>query len=144
MSKGELAKAIFSTGANCSQSVMLAFKDELGLDETVVKKLSVGLGGGVARQRMVCGAVSAMVTILGYLKTDGNDKLTAYKIGQAACARFKEKVGSLICSELLDGKVDFDTSPNPEERTEHYYKKRPCQEICSIAAEIAEELLNNK
>lgn len=141
MEKGELAKTIFSTGANCCQSVMLAFKDELGLDEAVIKKLSVGLGGGVARQRMVCGAVSAMVTVLGYLKTDGNDKSAAYKIGQDACARFKEKVGSLVCAELLEGKVNFDASPNPEERTESYYKKRPCSEICAIAAEIAEELL---
>lgn len=143
MDKSELAKEIFATGVNCCQAVALAFKDELGVDELTLKKLTIGLGGGVARQRLVCGAVSGMVMVLGYLKSDGDDKLKAYSVGQKACAIFKENVGSLICSELLSGKVKVETSPTPDERTEEYYKKRPCSEMVALAVEIAEELLKN-
>ena len=141
MNKGEIAKELFSTGLNCCQAVVLAFKDELGVDETALKKLSIGLGGGVARQRLVCGAVSGMVMVLGALLTDGDDKLKAYSIGQQACEKFKEQVGSLICADLLEGNVKVETSPKPDERTEEYYKKRPCSEIVELAVQIVEEIL---
>ncbi len=143
MTKSEIAKEIFSTGANCCQSVVLAFKDELGLTEEQLRKISIGLGGGVARLRLTCGAVSAMVMVLGYLKSDGVDKLKAYEIGQKACALFKEQTGSLICGELLEGKVKVETSPTPERRTEIYYKKRPCSQMVELAAEIVEKLLKD-
>jgi len=144
MDKTELAKEIFATGANCCQAVVLAFKDELGVDELTLKKLSIGLGGGVARQRLVCGAVSGMVMVLGYLKSDGKDKLSAYSAGQKACEKFKQQVGSLICSDLLSGKVKVETSPKPDERTEEYYKKRPCSEMVALAVQIAEEIINQE
>ncbi len=144
MTKGEIAKQIFLTGANCCQAVVLAFKDEIGLKEEELKKISIGLGGGVARLRMVCGAVSGMVMVLGYLKSDGIDKLKAYEVGQKACAIFKEKTGSLICAEMLEGKVNVETSPTPDARTEQYYKKRPCAELVALAADIADELINGK
>ncbi len=141
MTKGELAKEIFMSGANCCQAVALAFKDEIGLGEAELRKISIGLGGGVARLRSVCGAVSGMVMVLGYLKSDGHDKLKAYEVGQKACALFKEKTGSIICADMLEGKVKVETSPKPEERTEPYYKKRPCAELVGLAADIVEELL---
>ena len=126
MGKGQLAKFYFEQGCNCSQAVVLAFKEEIGLSEDVLKKLSIGLGGGVARQRLVCGAVSGMTMVLSYMLSDGNDKLAIYKIVQDACEEFKREVGSLICAELLDGVASKDTSPIPSERTKEYYKKRPC------------------
>ena len=75
MTKGQIAKENFESGMNCSQSVVLAFKDEMGLSEEQLKKLSIGFGGGIARQRQVCGAVCGMTMVLSYLKSDGNDKL---------------------------------------------------------------------
>ena len=32
----------------------------------------------------------------------------------------------------------------PEERTEQYYKKRPCGELCAIAAQLLDELLEQE
>ncbi|MBQ9485696.1 MAG: C_GCAxxG_C_C family protein [Clostridia bacterium] len=79
--KGELAKNYFLQGFNCCQAVVLAFKDELGLDEETIKKLSIGFGGGLARQRLTCGAVSGMTLVLGAVMSDGNDKARAYACG---------------------------------------------------------------
>lgn len=141
MDKGQIAIDNFKTGLNCAQSVVLAFKDELKFDEETLKKLSIGYGGGVGRQREVCGAVLGMTMVLSYLLSDGVDKLAIYSIIQAACKEFKEEVGSIICRELLDGETLKDKSAVPEERTEAYYKKRPCAELCAIAAKITEKYI---
>ena len=137
MEKGLLAVENFKTGMNCCQAVVLAFKDELGIDELTLKKLSIGFGGGLGRQRLTCGAVSGMCMVISTLKSDGVDKLSIYKLIQDACAEFKEYTGSLICAELLDAQTAADTNPVPEARTDAYYKKRPCADMCRIAAEIA-------
>ena len=137
--KGEIAKEYFLQGLNCCQAVVLAFKDELGLDETAVKKLAIGFGGGLARQRLTCGAVSGMVMVIGALKSDGNDKAAAYSLIKSACEEFKAETGSLICAEMLSGEILKDNSATPEKRTPEYYKKRPCADLCYLAAEIAEK-----
>lgn len=140
-SKGRLAAENFKTGLNCCQSVVLAFKEELGIDEVALKKLSIGFGGGLGRQRLTCGAVSGMCMAISALKSDGEDKLFVYGLIQKACAEFKNQVGSLICGELLSGKDAKDLSPVPAERTEVYYKKRPCAELCRLAAQIAQKYI---
>ncbi len=142
MSKGDLAKENFLSGLNCAQSVVLAFKKEMNMDEETLKKLSIGFGGGVGRQREVCGAVLGMTLVLSYLKSNGQDRMPIYKLIQDACAEFKAEVGSIVCAKLLDGETLKDKSCNPEERTETYYKKRPCADLCLLAGDIAEKYLN--
>ena len=141
MSKGEIAKEYFLKGNNCSVSVVLAFKEELKLDELTLKKIAIGFGGGLGRQRLTCGAVSGMCMVLSMLLSDGEDRTKIYGIIQNACEDFKEKVGSICCGDLLNGKVKFDNSVIPEKRSEEYYKKRPCQELCEIAGDIAEKYI---
>lgn len=141
MTKGDLAKELFSTGINCCQAVVLAFKDEIKMNEETLKKLSIGFGGGFGRQRLVCGAVCGMTMALSYLLSDGNDKLAIYKIIQQACKEVKDELGSLICAELLEGKVKVETCPTPDERTPEYYKKRPCGDIVKLAADTVQKML---
>ena len=141
MDKGQIAVDNFKSGLNCAQAVVLAFKDELKLDELTLKKMSIAFGGGLGRQRLTCGAVSGMCMVLGALLSNGSDRLFIYDIVQKACADFKKEVGSIICGELLDGNVLKDHSPKPEERTEEYYKKRPCAELCRLAGEITQKYL---
>ena len=139
MTKGYIAKNLFLNGKNCSVSVVLAFKEELGLPEEALKKLFLGFGGGLARQRLVCGAVSGMTAVISALCSDGDNKAEAYAVIQKACEDFKAEVGSVICAELLNGIAASNTSPVPEERTSEYYKKRPCADLCALAADIAEK-----
>ena len=141
MEKGEIAKANFESGLNCAQAVVLSFKEELGLSEEQLKKLSIGFGGGVARQREVCGAVLGLTMVLSYLKSNGTDKLEIYKIIQQACEEFKVQTGSIICADMLDNQTLQDKSPVPEARTESYYKKRPCAELCELAGDIVHKYL---
>ncbi|MBQ0099673.1 MAG: C_GCAxxG_C_C family protein [Firmicutes bacterium] len=142
MTKGEIAEKLFLEGKNCSTSVVLAFKKELNLEELTLKKMAIGFGGGLGRQRLTCGAVSGMCLVLSLLLSDGENKQQIYSIIQSACEEFKKEAGSIICADLLMGKVEIKNSPVPEERCEEYYKKRPCAELCKIAGNIVERYLN--
>lgn len=141
MDKGIRAQEYFKSGLNCSQSVAMAFKDEMGLTEEQVKKISIAFGGGFGRTRSVCGAVCGMTMVIGMLGSDGEDKLKAYALEQKALEMFKKEFGSIICADLLQGNIKTDNSAMPADRTEEFYKKRPCAEICALAAEIACKVL---
>ena len=59
VSKADLAEKYFKEGANCSQAVLAAFADDLGITEEFAMRLASGFGGGIGRMREVCGAFSA-------------------------------------------------------------------------------------
>lgn len=140
MKRAERAKALFLEGYNCAQAVVLAFAEDAGLDESVAKAFSRPLGGGMGRLRQTCGAVSGAAVASGVLFPELT-KPEAYALVQEIARRFTEKNGSFNCGELLRGAgLKTDTAPNPEKRTEEYYKKRPCPELIFDAAEILEDI----
>lgn len=143
MTKGELAKQFFEGGKNCSQAVALAFCEEMRIDEETVARQTVGFGGGMGRMREVCGTVSGMTYVISNLFGDRN-KGEVYEIVQSAAEKFKEENGSIICRELLGLSTAEKQSPVPEARTEQYYKKRPCAELCKIAADILDEAIKSQ
>ncbi len=134
------ARELFLEGYNCSQSVFTAFSHRFGIEEETAKKISAGLGGGVGRQREVCGAVSAAAMVLGDISApvDGEDrdsKKQNYELVREFCTRFTEKHGSIVCSELL-GNLAKNKNAVPDERTAEYYQKRPCLRLVEDSAEI--------
>jgi C_GCAxxG_C_C family probable redox protein len=130
------AEELFVGGCNCAQAVFAAFADEFGLDEEFAKRLATGLGGGVGRMREVCGAVSAAALVIGMRL--GPDKMKAYPVIQDFCAKFKDRCGSIVCRELLEG-TGATTGGAPEARTPEYYHKRPCVELVKIACALLGE-----
>ncbi len=148
MNHGELAKKNFEKGCNCAQAVFLAFSDLTGMDEATAMKVSASFGGGMGKLREVCGAVSGMFMAAGMIYADDHiptqeAKAAHYAKIRALAARFKEENGSYLCRELLEG-VPVSKEAAPEERTEQYYKKRPCGELCRIAAELLDELIQQE
>lgn len=147
MTKKELAEKLFKSGYSCSQAVLCAFKDELGLDETTAVKMASSFGGGMGRLRETCGAFSGLLLAAG-LKygpenpRDVQAKTAHYALVQELAAKFKAQNGSIVCREILG--LPGPQGPAPEPRTETYYKKRPCAEIAGGAAEILEELLKTR
>ena len=47
MDNAEKAKGIFLEGFACSQAVLTAFCEELGMDKNIALKLADGFGGGM-------------------------------------------------------------------------------------------------
>lgn len=145
MTRGELARENFKKGYNCTQAVLLAFSDLLELNEKTALKIAAPFGGGAGRMRELCGTVSAMLMVCGLIFYDAEhvtleEKSALYAREQELARRFREQNGSIVCRELLRG-ITSDSSPLAEARTEEYYKKRPCAELCRCAADILEGYL---
>ena len=148
MKRADKAEELFRQGYNCGQSVFAAFADVIGMSEAEAAKIASPFGAGFGKLREVCGAVSGMTLIAGYLEgyddpKDAESKKELYRLIQKMCAEFKEKQGSIICRELL-GLREGEDLAEPAVRTEEYYCSRPCVGACRTAAEIAEKYLNKK
>ena len=143
MTKHEQAKELFLNGYNCAQAVFCAFADELGIYQQTARAISACFGGGLGRQREVCGAVSAMCMALSVKyapqdPTNHADKAAFYAQIQEVCNRFKKENGSIICRELL-GLAAGPSAPTPDKRTADYYQHRACADKVKSAAEILEK-----
>ncbi len=149
MSRKEIAMQSFLDGYNCSQCIMLAFEDVIkeysDIDLDTALRIASPFGGGMGRLREVCGSVSGMFMILGYLegyyeKKDYDGKKQLYEDIQELARRYEAANGSIICRELL-GLDEKRQEAAPQKRTEAYYKSRPCAEKIGSAAQILEEFL---
>ena len=107
--RGALAKEYFLKGYNCSQSVVMAFSDLIGMDEKTAVRLSTSFGGGIGRLREVCGTFSGVMIVFGIIygydaasPTAKEDKILHYARIQELARRFREKNGSIVCRELLE------------------------------------------
>lgn len=147
-SRAQAAKEYFLSGYNCSQAVSLAFADRIPLDKDSLLMMSSSFGGGMGRLREVCGAVTGMFIVIGFIAgysdtANRQAKADHYARIQELARRFKEENGSIICRELI-GHSEKSESPMPEKRTEQYYKKRPCAELVECAAEILENYIKEQ
>lgn len=141
----------FMQGYGCCQSVVAAFADLYGLDDTMAKRIGAGFGGGVGRMRMMCGAVSGIVVLVGLDcgQTEGSDregKSACYRVVQQLLERSRQQNGSIICAELLglNGYERAHSSYVASERTAEYYKKRPCAAKVESAARLFAQYLADK
>ena len=139
--RADQAAALFKSGCNCSQAVVVAYCDVFGLDEKTAMKISCGLG----RLREACGAVTGMALLAGlkYGSDDPQDsaaKKKTYEVVQQMANTFREQHGSIVCRELL-GLGQSENDPTPSERTATYYRKRPCAVYVADAAAIVERFL---
>ena len=145
MNRADRAEELFRKGYNCSQSVFAAFADVLGMTVEEAAGIASPFGAGFGKLREVCGAVSGMTLVAGYLKgyddpADYESKKELYRLIQKMCAEFEEQKGSIICRELL-GLQKGEDQAEPAVRTEEYYQSRPCIGACRTAAGIAEKYL---
>ncbi len=130
----------FKEGYNCSQSVVLAFSPLIGIEADRLLRLASSFGGGFARMREVCGAVSGMSIVIGALygysnPKDKSAKTEHYARIQQVIREFAGLTGSMLCHEMLGFGKGGETHV-PEDRTAEYYKKRPCVKVIGIAAAI--------
>ncbi len=138
----------FMAGYGCCQSVVAAFADLYGMNQDTALRIGAGFGAGVGRLRMMCGAVSGIVTLVGLQcgSVDGSDnkaKAHCYEVVRQLLAKFEERNTSLICAEILaNSKCKPVTDSHvPDERNAEYYRVRPCARKVESAARIFAEYL---
>ncbi len=140
------ARELFRGGYNCAQSVAMAYVDLFdGVDPDIILTASAPFGGGMGRLREVCGAVSGMSMIAGFLipvvdPADRESKSRNYALVQSLAEAFRAQNRYIVCRDLL-GLTTPKDDPTPSERTEEYYRKRPCADLVADAARILGEAI---
>jgi C_GCAxxG_C_C family probable redox protein len=146
ISMGERAeRAIdnFEKGFNCSQAVLSAFAEDLGLDCGLALKVSSGFGGGIGRGGDVCGAVTGAIMALGlrFMSLEEEPlqaKLAVYKKVQEFKKKYKKKNGSILCRELVG--CDISTDEGFKMFIEKDLHNKVCAGLVRDAVEIVEKL----
>ena len=143
MDHGMKAAELFMGDYNCAQAIAVAFCDVTGLDEKFAAKMASSFGGGMGRQREVCGAVSGMLMVAGILygydsMDDDKAKMAHYALVQELAGKFREQVGSIVCREILKNPP---SDPAPTPRTAEFYKLRPCARMVYLASQILDEYI---
>ena len=149
MDHQDMAAAYFDEGFSCSQAVLLAFQDEIGLTREQAAKLAAPFGGGIARLRETCGAVSALFMAAGLVDgyTEANqteEKQALYERIRSLADAFCAEHGSINCGVLLENTPHTNAPAPPEPRTDAYRAVRPCTEFVRTAARLLDEYIENR
>lgn len=134
-------------GYTCAQAVVLTFIDLYDIDKDSALKFTAAFGSGIANLREVCGAVSGMVMILGWVYPydfgDREGKRNTYSAVKRCVLTFKERMGgSYICAELLKIRLE-DKEFVPTDEIINKYAQRPCSRSVANAALIVCEEINS-
>lgn len=129
------AKQLHSQGFNCSQSVVMTFAEEAGINPDMAERMSAALGGGVAKMGEICGCVSAMAVLSGFVKenqmADGKvDTMKAHAWTRDLAEKFRNECGDIVCRRLKAPEATTGRQP------------KPCRELVGIAARLIAEKLN--
>ncbi len=134
----------FNNGCNCSQAVVMAYANELGLDEKVVEGIAVAFGGGMSKQGKTCGCLSGALMVIG-LKygvesmKKVSQRAAAYNKGGDFFKCFKEEFGATDCRELI--KLDLNKKRDMEiAQKENVFGNR-CAKMVGRTVELLERML---
>lgn len=143
MNRVDKAVALFEQGHACSQAILSVYGPLFGLDRDTAIRLAAGFAGGM-RMGATCGAVTGAFMVLG-LKLCTSDSTTVegrqecYGGMQQFAARFRERNGSIVCSDLLG--CDMSTSEGMQAARDQGLFCSICPKMVRDAAEILEEML---
>jgi C_GCAxxG_C_C family probable redox protein len=145
--KTDQAIISFRTGLNCSQAVLAAFSDDLGIDENLSLNISCGFGGGMGRLQETCGAVTGSFMVLGIYNgkkySDNTDKKeSTYLMIQDFARKFKSLHGAIDCKSLL--KCDLSTREGRLFAKENSFYETVCEKCISDSINIIEELVGKQ
>lgn len=124
----------YGNGYTCSQAVLCAYAEDMGLSMETAYRMIEGFGGGFGGMQEVCGALSAAFAVISYYSSDGKieggqTKLETYARIREAAEYFREQYGSVVCREVLGS-----AKPQP-------FK---CGAKVKLAAEIVEKMINRE
>ena len=145
MTRADDATACFNRGFNCAQSVLSSFCERYGMSKEEAFKVSCAFGAGMGRMAGTCGAVTGALMALGlkygkYEEGDEAAKEKTYALTQEFARRFRERNGSIICRELLQG-IDMGTPEGMKAFKDRGLHAKLCSKYVRDATEIVEQLL---
>lgn len=139
--KVKYAVDLMMKGYMCSESVVMAFADEFGLEPEIAAKISGGFAGGMAQGR-TCGAVTGAIMVIGLKYGAGiirnqYSKDICFLTTQEFSHRFLARRKSLKCHEIL---LMNDINPKDPKEMRSLREKMLCDTIVRDSAEILEDI----
>lgn len=144
MNRSKEAVRIFEEGFSCSQAVVAALGEPLGLERETALKISQAFGGGMARMGLTCGAVAGALMVIGlkYGRTrpeDDEAKEKTYRLVLEFHRRFQDLHGSTVCRELIG--VDLGDPKGHKQAEERGVFTSLCPKFVADAVSILEKIL---
>ena len=144
MTHTEIASELFSKRYYCSQAVLAAFAEELGITREQALRVGACFGGGMCKAE-VCGACTGALMALGLkygMCEDGDleSKQRANSYAVKFLDEFARLNGSYICRELLG--CDISTEENKAYARAKGLFATLCPKMIESAVLIAEKLIN--
>ena len=106
------AKSYATGGFLCSESILLAISDWLGIQNELIPKMATGFGAGIGGFGSVCGAISGGIMALG-LKFGRNEitkqETKPYWFALDLLKRFEKEFGCITCQELTGCDITTET-----------------------------------
>lgn len=132
------------TGYTCSESIIIAFANDLGIEPDIAAKISVGFAGGMAHGK-TCGAVTGAIMAIGLkygagLIKNQYAKDRCFHNTQEFFCRFKARRKTVECGKIL---MMNNINPNNPEEIRTLRDKKLCDKIIRDAAEILEEIFDD-
>ncbi len=140
-SKAEYSVDLWIQGYNCSESVVMAFADDLGLDRDMASGISsvFGFSAGFDRER-TCGVVTGALMVIGLKYGAGLDG-GEYEKDRCALAVQEFITRFLSCRKsILCKKVHLTYGRTPEKLRHLKGEKAFCAGLTKEAAEILESM----
>ncbi|MFH0755698.1 MAG: C-GCAxxG-C-C family protein [Bacteroidota bacterium] len=142
MERPAQAKALFLSGHNCAQSVLLAFAGDLKFSKELALKMSAGFGGGMGKMQQTCGAVTGAIMVLGLLKgehVNNNDELKSETYGSVKelSEKFMASFKTTSCSELTGCDLN---SPGGAQK---FKEERIMENVCAPCVEEAVRIVES-
>ena len=135
----------------CTQAVLAALNDKLGVGSQEVLKAGTALAGGVAGRGETCGALTGAIlaigSVVGRKQLEDTDQIgIAMASATKVYLRFQKEVGHTICQEIhkiLYGRVYRLYLPEELEALHNRGgdPRHGCPRVCAIAAGIAADVI---
>jgi C_GCAxxG_C_C family probable redox protein len=150
--------------SGCSQSVLLALQEGLGVGDRESFRAATVLSGGIARRGETCGALLGALMAVGLV--EGRERMYDTAVYTEACAdadqlatefqrrieaefSFKKPLETTLCRDIQKGIYGKSFDLRDTEQREAFYacgghSDKGCYKVCGIAAEVAAERLLRK
>ena len=143
MKHTEIASELFSKRYYCSQAVLAAFAEELGMTKEQALRVGACFGGGMCKAE-VCGACTGALMVLGLLYGEthlGNkeERELSNRINDLMMSRFKEENGSYICNDLLG--YDISTPEGRQKARNEGLFTEFCPKMVASSVDILEGII---
>ena len=143
MTHTQKAEQYFGDKFHCSQAVLAAFADELGITEEQALKLGACFGSGM-RKGEVCGACTGALMVLGLkyghcVKGDTVSKQRSDHVNDRFLEEFARRNGSYICNDLLG--CDVRTPEGVNYAFENSLFTDFCPKMVRSAVEVVEDII---